>query len=313
MVTAPKKVYWNASESAPLEYPMQIIKGDLFFKDGKHLYIPDHKVVHNGWGMPNSAHVSGSYLKPIPIKLKITWFSYAENKFYTGEWDLPHQKILEMFDEPVETGIDRRRPYTEITTGLAPEGHVSVWMSAENVRTKIAEFKAQEADIAWGRLTPSTSITRAEYIAMVMEGRYSVEQLADLKENGIPPRLYERYGTKYNWKAEINVPYPFEAEGTQYLNGEASFYSYPLKEAPPSHRAPPYSIGSYWLASDGYLSGRTVYLDPREVLEVFEKMSGGDTDRPMRLRIDINQDRTAAAATLYADNLVLPLEKVTLK
>jgi hypothetical protein len=42
-------------------------------------------------------------------------------------------------------------------------------------------------------------------------------------------------------------------------------------------------------------------------------MSGGDTDRPMRLRIDINQDRTAAAATLYADNLVLPLEKVTLK
>ena len=148
---------------------------------------------------------------------------------------------------------------------------------------------------------------------MVMEGRYSVEQLADLKENGIPPRLYERYGTKYNWKAEINVPYPFEAEGTQYLNGEASFYSYPLKEAPPSHRAPPHSIGSYWLASDGYLSGRTVSLDPREVLEAFEKMSGGDTDRPMRLRIDINQDRTAAAATLYADNLVLPLEKVTLK
>jgi hypothetical protein len=245
--------------------------------------------------------------------LKITWFSYAENKFYTGEWDLPHQKILEMFDEPVETDIGRHKPYTKITTGLAPEGYVSVWMTAENVRTKIAEFNAQEADIAWGRLTPSTSITRAEFITMVMESRYSAEQLADLKENGIPPRLYERYGTKYNWKAEFNVPYPFEAEGTQYLNGEASFYSYPLKEAPPSHRAPPHSIGSYWLASDGYLSGYIVSLDPREVLEAFEKMSGGDTDRPMRLRIDINQDRTAAAATLYADNLVLPLEKVTLK
>ena len=54
------------------------------------------------WVNLAQVHVVGDDFKPLPNKLVITWFSYIENKFYTGEFDLPYDKIKQLFDEGLD-------------------------------------------------------------------------------------------------------------------------------------------------------------------------------------------------------------------
>ena len=79
------KFDWKASESAPENYPMQIIRGNLHYHgdaSGDGLYVPSGGVISDGWGRMISSHITGPDLKPLPDKLDITFFSYMEDTFY---------------------------------------------------------------------------------------------------------------------------------------------------------------------------------------------------------------------------------------
>lgn len=94
------KFDWQASESAPRYYPMRILAGSLSYHDGSgSLYIPDGSDIDKGWGLGISSHVTGERLKPLPNRLGISFFSYTENQFYQGKFDLPYDKILKLFQE----------------------------------------------------------------------------------------------------------------------------------------------------------------------------------------------------------------------
>ncbi|MBN4080457.1 DUF2931 family protein, partial [Beggiatoa alba] len=91
------KFDWQASEGAPNNYPMKIIAGSLSFPNGGSLYVPNGVKLHNGWGKGRSTHVGGDDLKSLPNKLSILFFSYTEDQFYRGEFALPYNKILALF------------------------------------------------------------------------------------------------------------------------------------------------------------------------------------------------------------------------
>ncbi len=93
------KYEWMPTESAEKEFPMQIVQGEFYFKNGDSIYIPDGRVIENGLGELGSIHIVGDDFKPLPNKLVIKWFSYIENKFYAGEFDLAYDKIKQLFDE----------------------------------------------------------------------------------------------------------------------------------------------------------------------------------------------------------------------
>jgi hypothetical protein len=93
------KFDWNATDCAPEFFLMQIIKGDLYFPDGKSIYVPDTRSVHKGWGTMVSSHIGNPDPKPLPNRLDITFFSYAENEFYQGNFELPYEKILSLFQD----------------------------------------------------------------------------------------------------------------------------------------------------------------------------------------------------------------------
>lgn len=48
---ATNKFDWLASESAPNDYPMKIISGHFHDPDGGSLYVPNGKLIYEGWGL----------------------------------------------------------------------------------------------------------------------------------------------------------------------------------------------------------------------------------------------------------------------
>ena len=124
---------WLATECAPKNYPMEIIDGTFFYHKQEHgLYIPSGGTICEGWGTMISSHIVGEDLKPLPDRLQITFFSYMEDAFYKGEFELPYDKIVEMFEtgyySPEEEG---ETTYQRIMCGVAPGGTVAVWLGRE--------------------------------------------------------------------------------------------------------------------------------------------------------------------------------------
>jgi len=130
------------------------------------VYIPDHKIVNNGWAQINSTHVVGDELTPVPTKLALTWFSFAEDKFYAGNWQLPYDEIADHFEQ----GVTGEEPggtitYETIIVGMAPRGEVSIWLDATGLSLEIASYQANEVDHDWNVIEEQD---RAEYIGYIM-------------------------------------------------------------------------------------------------------------------------------------------------
>ena len=129
------KFEWDATESAPLYYPMEIIQGTFIYQGEaeRGLYIPSGGTLSSGWGHPISSHVVGEKSKPLPDRLHIVFFSYAEKQFYKGAFELPYEKILALFREGIANPVvypgGHEIPlYSRIMVGIAPGGAVAVWV-----------------------------------------------------------------------------------------------------------------------------------------------------------------------------------------
>ncbi len=148
------KVDWLASESAPDEYPMKVISGTFLYPGVDHgLYVPDGKTVYHGWGYPVSTHVVGPDKKPLPDRLRITYYSYLEDQFYRGEFELPYERIVQMVNEgfPNHKTPTATMYYDELTVGMAPGGNVAVWLVGIGKTTEIFFGKADPIDYDWAK------------------------------------------------------------------------------------------------------------------------------------------------------------------
>src|SRR5690625_8041345 len=69
------KFDWKATESAPKNFPIQIINGTFIYhgrSDGAGLYVPSGGLLGTGWGELSSSHTVGPDRKPLPDRVKIT-------------------------------------------------------------------------------------------------------------------------------------------------------------------------------------------------------------------------------------------------
>ena len=177
---------WLPTECAPKKYPMKIVQGDLIFENGRAAYIPSGKILDNGWGKQGSIHIVGDSFKPVPVKMEIVWFSYTENKFYGGSFDLPHKKMFELFHEGFfmpSTG--QKTTYSTIMVGVAPRGEISVWLGM-GIVVEVASFQAEEIDFDWKRVLNNPDVSREEYIQEILKNRLNEKELAILEKEGPP-------------------------------------------------------------------------------------------------------------------------------
>jgi hypothetical protein len=303
------KFDWLPTESAHENYPIEIIKGDLVFENGSSIYIPDGKIVHNGWGEFNSTHIAGEMFKPIPVKLVITWFSFVEDKFYGGSFPMPYDKLLKLFSAGmVGPKFGKKITYDQITVGLAPEGEISVWVEAEGVILEVATFKAEEAVIDWKKVLDNPDISRQEYISRVLGRTLKEDQLAELKANGVPKNISEKYRKQYSWSVDFIGGKPLDMWMKTY-NGECEYYDFNKIESTRTDHSVPKTIKLNWQNTSGEKLTVKIKFDEVEMFKAYRKFFKDTENNKVQLHVEITE--FAINIFMTDSKYLLRLEKCT--
>ena len=285
---------WLASESASENFPMEIIKGTFHFKEGGGQYVPSGVLLYElPWGQHRSVHVSGAALKPVPNKLSITFFSYTENKFYQGEFDLPYDTILALFQTPYYSTKKRTEvTYHRIVAGVSPGGGVAVWLNGFNRKVQVYYGKAQEVQLSW-KLMEVEDVVRNDYVKEIVEESIPAEDYKKLVTEGVPLERWDNYQQRYHWQLNLLTENraPKLVEEISYVNGEVDYFFYPLSEdiARQTRAVPKYLYYS-WKTPQGKPLDMHYTFDAEELSKVFaefEARKPATADEPMLLTVQL--------------------------
>ncbi|MBF0304639.1 MAG: DUF2931 family protein [Alphaproteobacteria bacterium] len=308
-VDAMESFKWLPTESAPREFPMEIVEAQLIFSDGTFIYMPSNKIINNGWGKIGSTHIGGQELMQVPQTLSITWFSYAEDKFYSGKFSLPQANMYELFRRGLTSPIDRKAiTYSRIVVGMAPEGWVSIWLAAQGVTLEVATFKAEQANFEWAHFKRNSDILREEYVSRMLKSTLSSEQVSMISERGVPAGLYEIYATRYSWSPEVNGSILLRRMWIEALNGEVEHVQFPATRLRTS-RAVPLHFDVDWTSASKRRLNAQIELDEEEAMKAFDKMNRLGGKEEMKLRLDIGDEDTDIDIFLAKENFIFKFEK----
>jgi len=305
---------WLPTESAPRRFPTYLIKAELLLADGTTSYVPDQRVVSNGWGRSGSIHVVEPLVKPVPKRLDIRWFSFTEDKFYEGSFDLPWQEMQRLFDAGLAEGrsLPKPEPYNGVVVGMAPEGLVAVWMSASVEKVEIATYQARVVDLPWKLVTPNTEMPRQTYIQRRISEVMKPEQYQDHLRNGVPTGLYKEYHRRYRWQPFVSGQGTARSMRLVCFNGEDSFITAKGEAVPHTTRSVPTMIEFVWLPpGESKALKAKLTFDETEVFAAFRKLSPDDSMRPLTLRLE--QAGQAVSVSLRDERYLLPLGKTKME
>jgi hypothetical protein len=286
------KFDWKSSDSAPRNYPMQILAGNLIYPEGGSLYVPDKSSIHHGWGELGSSHIVGPDLKPLPNKLGISFFSYTENQFYGGRFDLPYDKIVQLFNEgyysPNEGG---HVTYSRILVGVAPGGAVAVWLIGLDKTTEVFFGHAAKEEGNWSSIynNPNKTYTREEFVRLEIQDTLKTpEALEALRKNGVPIGLWDSYRTRYRWQPKF-TGMEVRAGGVDsvdYFNGEKDYIAYPIKEPDTTTRVVPKQLRFIWAQTKVSGLKFKLYFDEAEIFAAFKTLGSHNELLQLDMRMD---------------------------
>lgn len=316
------KFDWSATESAPEGYAMRIINGNLRYHGdpiGAGLYVPNRVTIAHGWGQGRSSHVTGAALKPLPDRLDITFFSYLEDQFYQGSFDLPYDKILAIFSEeeakPKKLNADGKGipVHFKIIVGVAPGGTVAVWASANgNKEVFFGQAKKVEMDYAKNVFDVDNHEERVAYSKKVAERESTPEILAAIRKNGIPFNKWSNFRTRYNWMPTF-VGNPPKSFGAIYYNGEGKDYELPLEKSfgNTSNPMPRKVDFKYIVPGDDGSRYFMIQFNEPEILDAFAKLSAKQL--PLKLEFDPRFPISQTKIRLHNGKESIELKKFTVK
>jgi hypothetical protein len=291
--------HWIATESAPEDYPVHVISGDLIFPDGGSIYIPDRRDAANGWGEIGSIHVVGDAMRPTPSELRLTWFSYAEDRFYSGVFALPRDRIEAHFKSGViDPSTGARIGYDAIIVGMAPGGAVAVWIAAGRLVLEAAAFRASPVDLPWLQVLDNTAITRADYVTHVLTRAVGPERAVYLRKNGPPPGLFERRHTRHAWAPTVSGDGTPDGLWVRYFNGENEPFL--VEGAAPNRqmRAAPQEIRLDWTDPTGAPLRAIVAIDEAEIESALATLTQQEMKASMQLDLRIEPGGRTLRAVL---------------
>ncbi|MFK5948893.1 MAG: DUF2931 family protein, partial [Methylococcales bacterium] len=298
------KFDWRATESAPQHYPMEVIQGKFYFHgSNKGVSIPSGGTLSAGWGQGISNHHLGAGPQDLPDRLKIIYFSYAEKEFYMGDFELPYEKIIELFQDgvinPRVYPNGKSLPiYTKMMVGIAPGGEVSVWVSGQRI-IEVFFGKAEKIKLDPGKafdLPFKSQQAATDYINKQLINTLKPEELDSLKNHGIPFGLWSRYRKQFNYAPIASVGNSIQNLDAVFLNGE--FYGewdFSKKKEEAVNLPVPASVS--FRSSD-----RTLYeikFDEFEIMDAFEKL--GSKGKKIFIEFDPHLPRTKIKIRVFND------------
>jgi len=325
------KYDFMASSCAPMAYPARVVNGDFYLADGTSLYIPaGGRLLKYGWHADGATHVTGPELKALPTELKITWFSFVEKKFYTGQFKLDYDLIVKYFRKGFYDHRKDYHTYRKINAGLAPGGVVVVWLDGIGSRVEIGRYKAKETEITMKELSPNAVISLEEYTNQIVD-KYVIDEVKnEISAGKIPFGLWDTYRKKYPWQPKVI----FENGGKvtlmyiKYFNGETSTNTEDIESIGYTDKALPKYISFGWedkngnkFAADIKFAQKYKKTDDykkfkeieKEIFDVFKVINASSTDKQIDLLFKIDRYNSTLKLFLKNDKEEIEIKKAAIK
>jgi len=318
--TAQKKddlvLEWQPGINAPKYYPIETVDGS--FSDGERVCGITSGVRQNGgWGLGGMEMSTGNF---VPTKLTIVWFSYAEDKFYKGEFDLPVDTIRALFKQGFTTRQGIFFNYNKLIVNAYPMGGVALWMSALGSRTvEIGHFQGEEMEYDWKSMFPDMEETREEYIEIILNrAKGSKEYIA---HHGITQEPFKTifrqepfktiFRQRYNYTIELDsVPLSRTLLiRSDFFNGECeSMQGEGLENNFFKTKAVPNHLYFTWVKDRVVYYGE-IDLDAKEMFELFAKMSTDCPDEAYVMHLKPNYITRKLTVTLCSSTQELEIQR----
>ena len=288
-----KTFKWDATSCAPKLFPGEMYQSYFVFENDYEMEIPGcSSVLNNGWGVIGPI-VGGNNYKPVPVKLKITWMSYTENKFYTGSFTLPKDSITKMFEEGfTEFQSKKHGTYDFITVGTAPGGIVVVWLLGSGKTTEVGRYQASETKVSMHDFVPTTNLDQDAFVKVVLNDDPAFND--NLKKNGIPFGLWDTYREKFNWRPYIDFEDKENAIIDEmmlyYFNGEIDVLSEKKLAINSFESRPRIQKITCWWSNKRTLNKAVIILDEEEIFKAYRFIYQDAPSQEGQLRIHVNKD-----------------------
>lgn len=278
-----EKYDWSGTLSAPKEYPAEVYEGSLRAGDYTQ-HFNNWGIIASGWGDANGTVVVGPETKPVPDSLSITWFSFSEQKFYTGSFALPEENLAKLLKEGYLNEQGKKGKYDQVIIGLAPAGTIALWLMGAEKQTEVATFRGRPTEIDRESVPDDKKyMFKPGYRDMIMADTMIIPQdIRDraAREGNTPAGHFESgYRRRYNWKPVFETGGTVESFTIDMLNGERDkLTGGRLATNNYTERAVPQTIGFYWNGADGKQHGARILFDEKEIMEGFSNMGSGSIE-----------------------------------
>ena len=274
---------WWPTTSAPYAAPVYIVRGDLTLTDGGHGFVPDHQVADNGWAAINAIEIIGETHKALPRELALTWFSFAEDRFYSGLFDLPVERLEALFRRAAPLPPPRpRAAYDTVIVGMAPGGNVTVWASAGPVITEVATFRAAPAEVPWTAVVGDgeVPVARAEFVRREIDSARASAGPERLAGRPTATAAWATFPRRLAWMPRLTgADHTGAVVWVHGLNGEKDWLDLadPTRhgEPPPPTLPVPGDLTLSWNTPADHLMAE-IRLDSTETLAAFAALDARD-------------------------------------
>lgn len=302
---------WTASESAETNYPMHLIKGDLELSDQTNFYIPDKRLVRSGWGSGGSHHIVGAEYKALPRSTSLEWFSYREDKFYATDFDLPIDKIEQLFKLGYKRENDNKlKNFNKIIFGIGLGGNVSIWVTGNDFTVEASRFSAQKTTGDWRHIIKNPKIVREEFVKKIVSQSTSENDRYQINTEA-SNELWRKYQYQYSWEPIVlgNVK-PLDIF-IHYYNGEKGFTNTILGDDSKYYfRSIPRKMYiDYEVIGTGKKYNSEIYFSD-EIVRAFEKLHAENPKEKLRLQIEVHAASRTIAVYLQSSQFTMRLKEV---
>jgi hypothetical protein len=253
---------------------MQMISGGLYRGEHRVAAVPIRKIVNNGWGEIGSRHiVLGDPFWPVPDRLSLAWFSYAEDQFFGGSVALPRAELIDLFRAGLEEPVTGESvTWNKIIVGMGLGGWTSVWLSRSGIVREVARGRVEPTEIDWIHVLDNPNIQRSDFVRSRLQSRLGDVALDHLTEHGPPVSTWTRYAQRYRWRILVEGVHAPLDMFLRSFNGERSYYEF-AKQPPEELAIAPKHLQITWRERGGGRLLTRIRLDEQEVFAAFDEAS----------------------------------------
>lgn len=293
---------WRAGYCCPAMYATGLL-GNAFIieRGGEKGYITMLGSDYDpggDWGEPGGAQGGGK--KPLPSRLHINWISWVEGKAYYGEFDLPKEKMAELFRSGYPNNFNERLEYNHIAVGMAPEGAVFIWVCGIYRRVEVGRFQATvDTTVTVETFAPysnknddGTYPTLAEF-ARKWVG-YDQDNVEYVAKHGLRNHIWDTFRERF--KLRPVVEYIGDEKGItdhfsmQFYNGERYDIALDSANQETYYDFARISEMIIYYSKDQKLFEKEIVFNETEILAAYKKIYGDDHNQKVDLVILVTPD-----------------------